>query len=375
MQFLPLKYWIIVIGSSAIIGYYFTFLLFTQKKGNRKANLLLASFVFVVSYFLTVRVIIFSGFYREFPYLLGTAIPCWYLTGPLFYFYIKLHLWPEYKLKLNDFLHGIPFLIVFLMMSKIIFESGSRKIFLLENPAVNTIKIFPFNFLPFIILVGYFILSVKLIKNSLASYKLFFSNTKIDHLEWVKRILIVYIIYLLFDIITSLRSRFFNVLLVEMNFLTLFAMSLFIHFIVVYSFRNPARIFYVKDNDTPKYQTSNLTDDSMEKYLSELDKIMKEEKLYMDNNLSLPGLANKLNLKPYQVSQIINQKKNSNFYDYINSFRVEEAKRRLSDPAQNHISVLGIGLDVGFNSKTSFNSNFKKLENTTPSAYRKTNNN
>ena len=371
MQLLPPIYWIIIIGISAIIGYYFTFLLFTQKKGNRKANLFLAGFTFAVSYFLTLRVIIFSGFYREFPYLLGTGLPVWYLTGPFFYFYVKLHLLTDYKLRLSDLLHYLPFLIIVLLMFDIIIKSGNEKIYLVNNRPDNLAITFPINFLPYIILIGYFILSIRLITKFQGSYKSFFSNTNIDHLEWIKRLVTVYVLYLIFDVMASLSTRLFNTPFFQLHFMTLFAMSLFIHFVAYYSFKYPARIFYVKSEELKKYQTSNLTEEAMDSYLEQLNKIMKEEKLYLNNNLSLIDLANKLELKPYQVSQIINQKYNSNFYDYINRFRVKEAKERLADPNFTHLSILGIGLDVGFNSKTSFSNNFKKFEKTTPSAFRK----
>lgn len=372
MQILPPIYWMLIISVSVIVGYYFTFLLATQKTGNRKSNLLLAGFIFVIAYFLTVRIINLSGFYREFPYLIGTAPPVWYLAGPIFYFYLKSHLFSGFKFKKSDLLHCLPFMFSFFNYFSIIFLSGSDKIFLMENPQSSPAVLFPVSFLPFIVLIGYFSLSFMLVVKSLDSYKAFFSNTKkIVHLQWIKRLLLIYIFYLLFDFAAALSSRYFGVPYFQLNYITMFVMSLFIHFSAYYSFKYQGNLFNYRSGEAKKYLSSSLSEEEIDSYFAFLNKVMTEEKVYLNNNLSLTELAEKINIKPYMLSQVINQKFKSNFYDYVNSFRVEEAKRRLANPEYSHISVLGIGLDAGFNNKTSFNSSFKKIENVTPSAFRK----
>ncbi|MEL6256529.1 MAG: helix-turn-helix domain-containing protein [Bacteroidota bacterium] len=71
------------------------------------------------------------------------------------------------------------------------------------------------------------------------------------------------------------------------------------------------------------------------------------------------------------LSQIINQKEGKNFFDFINGYRVEEVKRNLADPNFDHFSILGIGLEAGFKSKSTFNAVFKKMTGHTPTAYKK----
>jgi AraC-like DNA-binding protein len=97
---------------------------------------------------------------------------------------------------------------------------------------------------------------------------------------------------------------------------------------------------------------------------------MEQDRPFADGNLTIQKLAEKLSVPPNHLSQTINEKLGQTFSDFINSYRVEEAKRRLLDPASKHLSILGIAEEVGFNSKSSFNAVFKKHTNMTPSEFR-----
>ncbi|HEY0741344.1 MAG TPA: AraC family transcriptional regulator [Chryseosolibacter sp.] len=100
--------------------------------------------------------------------------------------------------------------------------------------------------------------------------------------------------------------------------------------------------------------------------------LMSVDKIYLQTELTLQDLGGKLNVPYYQVSQAINEGMQKSFYDLVNGYRVEEAKRLLSDPASSNSKILAIGLDSGFNSKTTFNTVFKKFTGVTPSDYRQT---
>jgi AraC-like DNA-binding protein len=101
---------------------------------------------------------------------------------------------------------------------------------------------------------------------------------------------------------------------------------------------------------------------------------MEHERPFTDGDLTIQKLAAQLSVPSHHLSQVINERLNQTFSDFINSYRVEEAKRRLLDPAAKHLSILGIAEEVGFNSKSSFNSVFKKHTNMTPSEFRSGNN-
>jgi AraC-like DNA-binding protein len=120
-----------------------------------------------------------------------------------------------------------------------------------------------------------------------------------------------------------------------------------------------------------KYEKSTLTPERAERYLRRLLNHMETEKPYVDGELTLPKLAERLSIPAPHLSQIINERLQQNFFDFVNTYRVEEAKRRLLDPAKQHYSVLAIAEEVGFNSKSSFNAVFKKHVQMTPSEFRK----
>lgn len=104
-----------------------------------------------------------------------------------------------------------------------------------------------------------------------------------------------------------------------------------------------------------------------------LDELMAKEKPYLDNELSLPKLAELFETSTHQLSFLLNKGFNENFYDYVNRYRVEESKRLLIDKKFNHLSIVGIAFESGFNSKTAFNTAFKKFTGSTPTEFRKAN--
>ncbi len=110
--------------------------------------------------------------------------------------------------------------------------------------------------------------------------------------------------------------------------------------------------------------------DKIEEHYQKLLALMEGEKLYNNPNLSMSILAEKMALSNGYLSKIINQKEQKNFFEFVNTYRVEEVKQKLKDPKFDHYSLLGIGLEAGFKSKSTFNAVFKKITGMTPSAYK-----
>jgi AraC-like DNA-binding protein len=119
-----------------------------------------------------------------------------------------------------------------------------------------------------------------------------------------------------------------------------------------------------------KYEKSNLSEEEIGLIYLKLSCYIREKKTYLDPDLTLSSLAISLGIKQHKLSQVINEKFNMNFYDLINSYRIEEVKNKLSLPDSNKYTILSIAFDSGFNSKAAFYKVFRKYTGKSPSVYR-----
>ena len=127
----------------------------------------------------------------------------------------------------------------------------------------------------------------------------------------------------------------------------------------------------LKIRELKKYKSSSLQTMKVEEYIEKLVHIMEEKKYFVDQEMSLPRLAAILSIPPPHLSQIINVHLKQNFSDFINSYRVKEAKKKLLNPEYKHFKLTAIGRDVGFKSTSAFYSAFKKCAGTTPLGFKK----
>ncbi len=121
---------------------------------------------------------------------------------------------------------------------------------------------------------------------------------------------------------------------------------------------------------TDKYNKSNLNEDQKLALFNELILLMEEEKYYLQKDIKLNKIAKLLGTNNLYLSQVINQKANTNFNNFINYYRINEARKHLSDPNYQNLSIEGISYEVGFKSKSTFNIAFKKHTGITPSFFR-----
>lgn len=121
------------------------------------------------------------------------------------------------------------------------------------------------------------------------------------------------------------------------------------------------------EEESVKNKLSSKTDG----YYSNLIKLMNEEELYTDVELTLSSLSERLDISAGYLSRIINEKEGKNFFEFVNEFRIQSVKEKLVDKEYHHYSILGIALESGFKSKTTFNTVFKKFTGQTPSSYQK----
>jgi AraC-like DNA-binding protein len=119
-----------------------------------------------------------------------------------------------------------------------------------------------------------------------------------------------------------------------------------------------------------KYARSSLSEEDKVEILKKLKNGMENEKYYKNNLVSQSMISKKLLIPTHHISQVINEKLNQSFFDFIATYRIREAEKILLDPDQNHLTVEEIAEEVGYISKSAFNKTFKRITGKTPSEYR-----
>nr|GFB07590.1 hypothetical protein F511_25198 [Tanacetum cinerariifolium] len=112
-----------------------------------------------------------------------------------------------------------------------------------------------------------------------------------------------------------------------------------------------------------------LSASQVQYWQTQLQGLLTTEKVYLEADLNLPGLAQKAGLTTHELSFVLNEGFGVNFFQFINGYRVEEAKRLLTSAQHQHLSMVGIAFEAGFSSKTTFNTTFKKVTGLTPSQF------
>jgi YesN/AraC family two-component response regulator len=125
-----------------------------------------------------------------------------------------------------------------------------------------------------------------------------------------------------------------------------------------------------QEEAAPRNIGSGVKDDKKDEIQHKLVILMEEKKLYKDSLISLSRVAKQTGEPAYIVSQVINERMGASFFEWIARYRVEEAKKILSDPSEKMLTIEQVAEDVGYNSKSAFNKVFKKFTGKTPSEYR-----
>lgn len=133
--------------------------------------------------------------------------------------------------------------------------------------------------------------------------------------------------------------------------------------------RKKLRNFSKINSESPKVESSKGN------YLDSINAIVKTDKQYLNSNFSAEMLAEELQISKSHLSRVFSNEMNTSFSDYINTLRVEEAKSYLKNPDFSNYTLIAIGLEAGFNSKTTFNTTFKKITGQTPSQFKKSQSN
>ena len=191
-------------------------------------------------------------------------------------------------------------------------------------------------------------------------------------LRWLQAPIIIYAGYqILWNILTEIDRFAFDNSLREYYFLPNFVVLAIVTCWIGFKGYVQKERDIVHLNPVPK-KSKNKYAAKDESFLSKLRQLMETEKLYLNPDLNLSILAESLHMKPRQLSSMINQNCDQNFYDLVNSYRVEAFKVRLQSTDRDKLSLLGHAYECGFYSKSTFNHVFKKITQLTPSEYLKT---
>jgi AraC-like DNA-binding protein len=201
----------------------------------------------------------------------------------------------------------------------------------------------------------------------------YYSTLSNKTLSWLQNLMYAMIGLWFFWSVPYLYEVFTNRFLQWHHYPLWIGMSVVVYWIG-YSTHSRKEVFLLPDFIPSKsVEVKEITklSDKTEEHHQRLLKAMEEKRPYLNPELNLEMLAAEIDLSAGYLSQIINTKEGVNFYDFINRFRVEEAKKMMGNPAYAHYSILAIGLEAGFNSKSTFNTAFKKYSGTTPSSFKK----
>jgi len=311
---------------------------------------------------------------KGLPALVGFAIPL--ISSPLLFLYILSLTGQKVTWSLVLAHLGIYFLYIILVLlfkedMELIASNG-----FLELP-VNSPAIMYYYAVPMAISgLVYSIWDLFLLKNHQNRISQLFSSHEKINLNWVRYL--VYSFFVIF-IVTSFvifGATNFQIFRLDSAFaLVGIALSLFLIAFGFYGLKQTT-VFSNIGYDIPEikvkaYSKSGLTKEKISEGAVKIEKIMTSEKLFLDDELTLNLLSEKCEIPSSHISQIINQHFRMNFYDFVNRYRINEAKKMLLSTEYDKLSVLGIAYDCGFKSKSSFNRYFKKFCAETPSEFKK----
>lgn len=360
-----MEYLFILAGGFALL---FSFILFFNK-GKKMQHWIfgvLSLLVAVSSYYVFLLYKKDGQYYEPIFSEINYAIPLLY--GVLLWFYTRSLINERLNMRWLDLIHFFPFVFFlgFLSYPLIIgipSDAPDKLGYPLIKLIINPVYIF------------LILHSLKLHRKNLLDQYSYIDHMHHYWLSWIAYgALLLWIIACIGNIYNYLHSAETNLL--GDYFLTSF-LAIFL-FILAYVGFNRTQIFHSEAHPFPTLEnietevsSEKLDDPEEEKFFAEIQDQMINKKPFLDPRLSLAKLAEVLDLPASRLSHLINQYARQNFYEFVNSYRIQEVKERLADPEYSNYSILGIAEESGFNSKASFNRIFKNHLGITPSEYMK----
>ena len=353
-------------------------LLFLKKKRNASDSILASFFLlFGINILLSYIELYNRKNGYPFPAFINTTAPFILMHGPILWFYIQSQTKQKFQFKPIYLLHFIPFIGMLIDHAfQLYFLPVEEKIHIVTNETFKDYFTYPL--LVIVITISplvYFSWGIRILNIYNSKIENFLSHTELFDFRWLKKLLIIIIILyclvnfsFLIDIIVPLAS--FSVL----QYIAFSLASLFILFMGIFGQRqnNLFKSEVIKVDLDKLYEDKKISKLEKEdkEFIVKLHEFMRTKRPYLETEITVSGLSQQLNISIEYLSEMLNRRLNINFFDYINQYRVEEFKKEVRKPENQHLTLTGIALNCGFNSKASFYRVFKKNTNTTPSLYK-----
>jgi len=355
---------------------FFAGLLIALRKPKTMANQVLAAWFFLICIEMII-VLINSNFIELYSI---KVLPFTY--GPLMFLYARMMTSEKPEFHWKYLWHFAPFLVFFIVsmvfLNKPVMDG--TKGFLVNDRFISLRIIYSVSF--FVSITAYSVATFLIIHRHQMHLKdyLSYSSSKYT-LQWLIGLSVVFYISYILVFIFGLIDILINFMPFDPYELSFIGLTVFAFLYGFFGFYQPDIFTELEGkqgkqaaagntgNTSPKYQRSGLKKKDIEIYKKKIINYMSDEKPYLDRELSISQLADKLSIPRHFVTEVINNHLGKNFYNLVNEYRVEEVKRRLSDPKYKNLTILAIAYDSGFNSKSAFNTIFKDLTGQTPSQY------
>ncbi len=296
--------------------------------------------------------------------------------APTIYFYLKAQINREFCFKLVHFWHYFPYFLYFFINITVfaqgktavnVFHSSQLSYWLgwLESIAIWTSYIY------------YFYQSLRIYREYRSWTETQFSDTETISFVWLRNFIYLIIAGEVFKWSWYLADYIFDLPFEKDWWWHLFTVLIICYVgIKGYSQLQPLRLAYNSKRDLQQENSQNIVevqseqkDNNNEELKQKIENLMFQEKLFLEPELSLSDLAQKLRTNTSVLSAAINSNFGKNFNDFVNEYRVEEFKKQIKLPANQNYTLLAVAFDCGFNSKATFNRAFKKFTGQSPSRF------
>lgn len=332
----------------------------------RSIELFLALFILCLSLF-GLKYQFYGSSYSLFSYQNLILLPISFITllGPFLFFHSKVLLDERFHFRKVHLLHFIPGAVFFVAYVILFLIPLDEKDWLFTSDFETWI-----GDIEQIAGIISMIIYMTIVSNTMLNGNDAIQERKKKELAWLNRLFLVTYSFILIWILNQFSNAvFFEMRAATLTFFTLWvSMCLYIYWMGVEVFRNEKMLILKYSNGS----NGSFSDSRLHTFKQNIEKLMNLEKPFTDPNLTLKKLADQTGLKPKELSGLINTAYQKNFYSFVNEYRLDEVKKLLVDKSYDHLTIVAIAEQAGFNSKSTFNSLFKKEVGMTPKEYKDT---